>query len=132
GADYHKLDPTGRIQDVTPHRRQTACKCSNPEKSPGALVIGCALRHCSQSITARVNEGLWPITAEIEQEAGFSLDSPWLSHLGLNSTLPLMALMSMKMPNTEYCRTINLSASDVCPKPSGWCSLRRSPHQYHS
>lgn len=33
--------------------RQTACKCSNPEKSPGALVIGCALQHCSQSIKAR-------------------------------------------------------------------------------
>lgn len=33
--------------------RQTACKCSNPEKSPGALVIGCALQHSSQSIKAR-------------------------------------------------------------------------------
>lgn len=34
-------------------RRQTACKCSNPEKSVGAALIGCALRHSSQSIKAR-------------------------------------------------------------------------------
>lgn len=32
---------------------QTACKCSNPKNSPGALVIGCALQHWSQSIKAR-------------------------------------------------------------------------------
>lgn len=58
--------------------RQTACKCSNPEKSPGAVLIGCAPRHSSQSIKAR-----WaPVNS-------FSLLLPllWYRHIDSNFTL---------------------------------------------
>lgn len=58
--------------------RQTACKCSNPEKSPGALVIGCALQHCSQSIKAR-----WaPVNS-------FSLLLLWLWYCHIDSNFAL-------------------------------------------
>lgn len=59
-------------------RLQTACKCSNPEKSPGAPVIGCVLQHSSQSIKAR-----WaPVNS-------FSLLLPWLwySHIDFRFAL---------------------------------------------
>lgn len=58
--------------------RQTACKCSNPEKSPGALVIGCALQHSSQSIKAR-----WaPVNS-------FSLLLLWLWYCHIDSNFAL-------------------------------------------
>lgn len=58
--------------------RQTACKCSNPEKSLGALVIGCALQHCSQSIKAR-----WaPVNS-------FSLLLLWLWYCHIDSNFAL-------------------------------------------
>lgn len=58
--------------------RQTACKCSNPDKSPGALVIGCALQHCSQSIKAR-----WaPVNS-------FSLLLLWLWYCHIDSNFAL-------------------------------------------
>lgn len=58
--------------------RQTACKCSNLEKSPGALVIGCALQHSSQSIKAR-----WaPVNS-------FSLLLLWLWYRHIDSNFAL-------------------------------------------
>lgn len=58
--------------------RQTACKCSNPDKSPGALVIGCALQHYSQSIKAR-----WaPVNS-------FSLLLLWLWYCHIDSNFAL-------------------------------------------
>lgn len=58
--------------------QQTACKCSNPEKSPGALVIGCALQHSSQSIKAR-----WaPVNS-------FSLLLLWLWYCHIDSNFAL-------------------------------------------
>lgn len=58
--------------------RQTACKCSNPEKSRGALVIGCAPRHSSQSIKAR-----WaPVNS-------FSPPLPWLWYCHTDSNFAL-------------------------------------------
>lgn len=58
--------------------RQTACKCSNPEKSPGAVLIGCALQHCSQSIRAR-----WaPVNS-------FSLLLLWLWYCHIDSSIDL-------------------------------------------
>lgn len=69
--------------------QQTACKCSNPEKSPGALVIGCALQHCSQSIKAR-----WaPVNS-------FSLLLLWLwyCHIDSNFALnPSTAVLSLSL-----------------------------------
>lgn len=58
--------------------RQTACKCSNPEKSPGALVIGCAMQHSSQSVKAR-----WaPVNS-------FSLLLLWLWYCHIDSNFAL-------------------------------------------
>lgn len=96
--------------------RQTACKCSNPEKSPGALVIGCALQHCSQSIKARwapVNSFslllLWLWYCHID--SNFALN-PSTTVLSLSRSLSLSLalftlLLSFSKPQTPslYCHS---------------------------
>lgn len=73
--------------------RQTACKCSNPEKSPGALVIGCAMQHSSQSIKAR-----WaPVNS-------FSLLLLWLWYCHIDSNFALN-------PSTTVLSSFSLSLS---------------------